>query len=276
MEQFTYVKRGYDPEEVDRYISTMEQVIKSYKEKDNAIKNAIISAQIAADNMVKNAKAQADEYKSLIAKELDKVLVQVNHQRQKVKTFQDVYSGLVHKYLTELDYSDIEELNTRLDEVDKLIAKLKEVDIVPATGGDLVPPSKPNVSQETSPFKPPVSQETSPFKPPVSQETSPFKPHLSQDTSPFKMPSPTLPPMPPPAPASMTPPLPPLPSQQSLAPQISLGPTDDDMIKVPLPSLPLSQLPPLPPLPSSMQNSPLPPPTTTAKFNEDGTYVPGQ
>ena len=60
LEQFTYVKRGYDPEEVEKYITTLEQVIKSYKDKDNAIKNAIISAQVAADNVVKNARLQAD------------------------------------------------------------------------------------------------------------------------------------------------------------------------------------------------------------------------
>jgi cell division septum initiation protein DivIVA len=132
VEQFTYVKRGYDPEEVDRYISTLEQVIKSYKEKDNAIKNAIISAQVAADNMVKNAKNQADEYKTQIAKELDKVSLEVERQRIRIQAFQDVYSGLVRKYLTDIDENEISDLYTRLDDVDKLINRLKEVDIVPA------------------------------------------------------------------------------------------------------------------------------------------------
>ncbi|MCL1883238.1 MAG: DivIVA domain-containing protein [Defluviitaleaceae bacterium] len=131
MEQFTYVKRGYDPEEVDRYISTLEQVVKSYKEKDNAIKNAIISAQVAADNMVKNAKAQAEEYKGQIAKELDKVSIEVDRQRMRIQAFQDVYSGLVRKYLTDINEKDISDLYSRLDEVDKFIERLKEVDIIP-------------------------------------------------------------------------------------------------------------------------------------------------
>ncbi|MCL2198654.1 MAG: DivIVA domain-containing protein [Defluviitaleaceae bacterium] len=133
MEQFTYVKRGYDPEEVDRYIATLEQVIKSYKEKDNAIKNAIISAQVAADNMIKNAKNQADEYKGQIAKELDKITTEIERQRIRVQAFQDVYSGLVRKYLTTLDDNDMSDLFTRLDDVDKLITRLKETDIVPPT-----------------------------------------------------------------------------------------------------------------------------------------------
>ena len=135
MEQFTYVKRGYDPEEVDRYISTLEQVIKSYKEKDNAIKNAIISAQVAADNMIKNAKAQADEYKGCICKELDKVSVEVDRQRMKIQAFQDVYAGLIQKYLKEIEKPEITELYARLEDLDRMIERLKEVDITPASSG---------------------------------------------------------------------------------------------------------------------------------------------
>jgi len=141
LEQFTFVKRGYDPEEVDRYISTLEQVIKSYKEKDNAIKNAIISAQVAADNMIKNAKAQANEYKSQIAKELDKVGVEVERQRMQVQAFQDVYEGLIRKYLTEIDKQEISEIYARLEDVERLIERLKEADIMPAPTPEGMPAS---------------------------------------------------------------------------------------------------------------------------------------
>ena len=130
MEQFTYVKRGYDPGEVDKYVATLEQVVKSYKDKDNAIKNAIISAQVAADNMIKNAKLQADEYKIQIVAELEKVRQEVERQRMRVQAFQDVYNGLVRKYLTEMDGGDISELHRRLDDVDKLISALMDADIV--------------------------------------------------------------------------------------------------------------------------------------------------
>ena len=131
-QQFTLVKRGYDPTEVDSYISTLEGVIKSYKEKDNAIKNAIISAQMAADNMVKNARLQADEYKDQIVKELQKVRSEVERQRVRVHTFQDVYGGLVRKYLTEIADNDMSGLYSSLDDVDKLITHLMESDIIPS------------------------------------------------------------------------------------------------------------------------------------------------
>ena len=125
MEQFTLVRKGYDPEEVDKYISTLELVIKSYKDKDNAIKNAIISAQVAADNMVKNAKMQADEYKSQIVRELGKVSTEVERQRIKLQAFSDIYTSLVRKYLTEPKENDLRDLFDRLDDVDKIINILK-------------------------------------------------------------------------------------------------------------------------------------------------------
>ena len=143
MEQFTYVKRGYDPEEVDKYISTLEQVIKSYKDKDNAIKNAIISAQVAADNMIKNAKAQADEYKVQISRELEKARDEVGRQRMRIQAFHDVYSGLVQKYLVEIEGNDMSNLYTRLDDIDRVLVHLMDEDIVPAPNEDFGEPANP-------------------------------------------------------------------------------------------------------------------------------------
>jgi len=122
------VKRGYEPEEVDKYVATLEQVIKSYKDKDNAIKNAIISAQVAADNMIKNAKSQADEYKNQIGRELSKARAEVDRQRMRVQAFQDVYSGLVRKYLVEMDNNDMNALFSRLDDIDNMLGHFMEED----------------------------------------------------------------------------------------------------------------------------------------------------
>ena len=128
METFSYVKRGYNPEEVDAYINTLEQVIKSYKDKDNAIKNAIISAQVAADNVVKNAHLQAAEYKQRIARQLVYVQESIEIQRRKLQAFQDVYSNIVRKYLRELEEGHMLDLYGRLDEMDDLVKSLKDMD----------------------------------------------------------------------------------------------------------------------------------------------------
>ena len=130
MDQFTIVKRGYNPEEVDGYIETLEQVITSYKDKDNAIKNAIISAQLAADNIVKNAKLQANEYKSQIAVELEKVRREINIQHDRIQAFQNLYNDLVQKHLKEFDANEISRLTSTLDDVDKLVLHLMDADIV--------------------------------------------------------------------------------------------------------------------------------------------------
>ena len=127
---FSEVKRGYDPDEVDNYIESLENVIKSYKEKDNAIKNAIISAQVAADNMIKNAKMQADEYKMQIVRELDKVRTEVERERIKILEFQEMYGALVRKYLSKLDEQDTSRLINCLNEIDRLIDHLTETDLV--------------------------------------------------------------------------------------------------------------------------------------------------
>lgn len=240
LEQFTYVKRGYDPEEVDRYISTLEQVVKSYKEKDNAIKNAIISAQIAADNMVKNAKAQADEYKGQIGKELDKVTDEVNRQRVKIQAFQDVYAGLVRKYLTDIDDKEISELYSRLDDIDKMIVRLKETDIVPPVSPLDMSHPKPSAPAPSAPTPPaPAFVSGLPPQPPKPQP-------------------PQIPKPPAPQPQHQAPPVPP---QKSPVPTISLDPNN-------APSLNKNPMQPNPP------SGDYAPPQVVAKFNDEGNYVP--
>ena len=147
MEQFTIVKRGYDPEEVDSYIITLEQVIKSYKDKDNAIKNAIISAQVAADNMIRNAKLQADEYKAQIGRSLIHVRQEVDRQRVRIQAFQDVYSNLMRKYLTATPEGDMTDLYGRLDDVEMTLNIL-------LNDGDLSVNDSPFESRPANPLSP--------------------------------------------------------------------------------------------------------------------------
>jgi len=129
MEQFSYVRKGYNPEEVDRYVSTLEQVILSYKEKDNAIKNALISAEIAADNVIKNARLQADDYRGKIIRQLSTIMDSVERQRQWLRQFQDEYNELVQRYLRSMDGRELNDLHARLDEMDALIRELSDADL---------------------------------------------------------------------------------------------------------------------------------------------------
>ena len=125
MEQFTYVKRGYDPEEVDKYITTLEQVVKSYKDKDNAIKNALISAQAAADNVLRGAQSQAESYKVQISEQLVDIRATLDRQRASLQKFQEGYTNVVRMCIQELQQFNMGEMFARLDEMDEAIADLQ-------------------------------------------------------------------------------------------------------------------------------------------------------
>ena len=75
MANFTFNKKGgYETVEVDKHIENLEQQIKIYKDQSETIANAMLSAQRAADNMIK---ASTDDAKKLIdsAKaEADKII----------------------------------------------------------------------------------------------------------------------------------------------------------------------------------------------------------
>jgi len=130
LDQFTYVKRGYDPEEVDKYITTLEQVIKSYKDKDNAIKNAIISAQVAADNVVRNAQMHADAYKVQISEQLVEIRATLDRQRMSLQAFQESYANMVRRCIQELEQSSMSDLFNRLEEMETAISDLQGLEAV--------------------------------------------------------------------------------------------------------------------------------------------------
>jgi len=130
MEQFTFVKRGYDPEEVDKYITTLEQVIKSYKDKDNAIKNAIISAQRTAEDVVKNAQAEADTYKAQMGEQLVGMRGALDRQRASLQNFQNANTNTIKKCIQELEKFDMNEMFSRIDEMDAAIAALQGLETI--------------------------------------------------------------------------------------------------------------------------------------------------
>ena len=125
MEQFTFVKRGYDPEEVDKYITTLEQVIKSYKDKDNSIKNAIISAERTAAEIVKNAQGEAEAYKAQMGQQLVGMRGTLDRQRVSLQNFQDVNTNVIRKCIQELERFDMNDMFARIDEMDAAIATLQ-------------------------------------------------------------------------------------------------------------------------------------------------------
>ena len=110
--------------EVDQYITQLEAVIRSYKEKDSAINNALISAQIMANNIINDANKNAGVMKVGAVTKLDAIIASIAVQKRMVKDFHDDYNRLVSKYLTEFNDSDILNLYSRIHDLEEYMLSL--------------------------------------------------------------------------------------------------------------------------------------------------------
>ena len=124
--KFNIVKKGYSKEEVDSYILKLENVIKSYKEKDAAIKNAIISSQIAADNIIANAEEEAKSIKRKTNRDLERILGSIEKQKNFVREFQDDYNNMVKRYLHEFNDKEVLKVYSKISELEEDIVSIKK------------------------------------------------------------------------------------------------------------------------------------------------------
>ena len=138
--KFELVKKGYNPDAVDAYIQDMEIQIKEYREKDAAISNAILNAQIAADDITQKANVAADtiiqnarnmsyQIMETTAKQVDGLLKSINSQKSKIQTFKDEYKSLIDKYIHQLDDSDFAEAEEKIQSLEIYLNRLMDVDI---------------------------------------------------------------------------------------------------------------------------------------------------
>ena len=124
MQEFTLIKRGYDPEEVDRYVGKLERELDEYKEKDAAIASAILNAQIAADNIVRNANVQSEEIINKAIEHIEQINNSIENQRGIVKELQIEYDILLNKYLKNIKDKDFLEVFSSINELQNYLASL--------------------------------------------------------------------------------------------------------------------------------------------------------
>jgi len=125
-ERFVLVKRGYDTEAVERYIATLEAQIDSYREKDKAINNAIVSAQQAADSIVVNAKNQGRTIRENTIKQLTDIALSIGTQKQLLEDFQNEYNTIVSKYLKLTDNEDFKAISAKIDALESYLADFSD------------------------------------------------------------------------------------------------------------------------------------------------------
>ncbi|MDR1066567.1 MAG: DivIVA domain-containing protein [Clostridiales bacterium] len=134
--KFKTAKKGFDIKQVDEYIETVENVLRSYDEKSSAIESAIRSARQTADSIIKQAESEADRIKLDAALSLKEISDSVATQKKLAKEFQDAFNEFVSKYALTPKEADFKTINGKIDAFKSYMAtvKLKRA----------VSPSKPN------------------------------------------------------------------------------------------------------------------------------------
>ena len=173
---FNTTRNGYNQEEVDNYIRTLEKNISDYRDKDAAIANALVNAQIAADNIIKNADLAAKSIKQEAVDQLDRIADSLENQRRLIADFKKDYEELVEKYLYKSQQSDFDNVLNKVEELDAYLYKLRNNTPDPIPVPELAPAPAPAFTFDPAPaastFAPAPTQAFAPAPAPMSGYSS--------------------------------------------------------------------------------------------------------
>lgn len=133
-QNFTTVRKGYSPEEVEKYISELENIIDYYKERESAITKAVINAEVTAENIVDDARVKAQDIEREALNRLNDVKEKTIQTKEKLEVFQKKYNILIQDYLVTLRSEEMVDLFDQLDEITDFLEvrdnkDTKEIDI---------------------------------------------------------------------------------------------------------------------------------------------------
>lgn len=127
---FPIVRKGYDQQEVKRYIEELENSLSYYKERESAITKAVINAEVTAENIVEDAELKAKEIEREAHMRLGEIKEKTVEVKEKLEIFQKKYNMLIQDYLVTLRSDELVELFNDLDDItDFLEPKKDEVNI---------------------------------------------------------------------------------------------------------------------------------------------------
>lgn len=122
MKEFSIVRKGYAPEEVNAYIDSLEKALADrtaqlleYQEKENAITKSMIDAQLVSAKVRSEAMADAAAMRAGAYDEMDQLREQVSALHGKLSDFQNEYSRILQEYLVSLRSNDLVALFGRLE-----------------------------------------------------------------------------------------------------------------------------------------------------------------
>ncbi|WZL81045.1 hypothetical protein QBE53_14755 [Vallitaleaceae bacterium 9-2] len=119
MENFTIVKRGYDPEQVDHHIFLLNEELKQHKANAEAVTNAMVHAEMTARKIVEDAEKKADTIEGDAHQHLAALERKIKHIRMKLDAFQSQYNQLIHRYVISMNNDDFSNLYASLDKITK-------------------------------------------------------------------------------------------------------------------------------------------------------------
>ncbi|MCL2574553.1 MAG: DivIVA domain-containing protein [Defluviitaleaceae bacterium] len=125
--RFNHVRKGgYDPTEVEAYINHLEAQLKTYREKDATINQAIVSAQAAADNIIQNAKNQGRSIRENVAKQLEDVSMSITTQKLLLSNFVKDYTAIMEKYLRVIDDDDFKGISEKVESMEAYLRNFSQ------------------------------------------------------------------------------------------------------------------------------------------------------
>ena len=127
--RFNISKRGYEITEVDAYISKLERTITEYKDKDAAIKNAIINSQIAADNIIEKANIEAEKIRISALRQMSDIQNSIGTQKRLVGEFAEDYMAFVKRYINEFNEVNTQKIYEKIQTLEDYFGALKNSNV---------------------------------------------------------------------------------------------------------------------------------------------------
>ena len=115
--EFSIVKKGYSPAEVDRHIEKLGLEINEFKADQVAIAKAIIHSENLSHRIIDDANRDAEEIKLRAQSQLLELQKKIKHMRMKLDAFQSNYNQLMHKYIITMNNDDFNDLFSSLDNI---------------------------------------------------------------------------------------------------------------------------------------------------------------
>lgn len=121
MTEFTKVRKGYRPEEVEQELSRLKQKIAEqeeelavYNKREEELHRNEIEAQMKADLIIEEAQRKADEIQKNAREELKEIRQEALRMRDLMEVFQNEYNQLLRQYLLKIRTDEFSALMDRL------------------------------------------------------------------------------------------------------------------------------------------------------------------